>query len=1055
MTQYTPTFNPQEFELRDYTSQYFTPTQSQEVSDVEARVNGELDFVAQMLGWNGPNYWSSLATTVSQKRQLLGGTFGVYNSFVIPRVYEIRNWDNTFVVDRLQFVAPNRQTYVEQIVLGDDVYRLRGVSVEGDKYIISIGELPQSFYDQIAANVQLRVDIPTYRTAPFRRVSVGASGDNSFVCAASGSNLQLYPSWDTTKQFEYKFPILFAGSVYYFNQPVYLVPATTLLGTPNVLPQYDPDLQLWYLQIPEELTQNQAGIEGTLYWNYSDPSTPVNATLLVKIQAWYDPSDWNSINVLENYRGAWNNKGGALPFNLAFDSLSIHGFSEQNSFYVNDFSNTLDFNAIVNLVYAQTSIVYSGIPGVPYQDQFWWNQATGVLSYWNTVEPGCEEWVQFNYRVAAISPPPPAVVYPDVVTFIANSPSLPIGAVVQVQDINGLAIAQNVLGLQGTIVTPGALTLYRADSSPYWTPTEFTFANVSDFADNSRILPFKVPVIIQDATGLAPSSATYNVQNLSITVPGAYEAVLQKYYNNLTWEIEPDSVLKYIAESSLFNGPFEGEMWWDYANPNPVARIAATYVSSASPIAALTLVNPGVGLTNGVYLNVPLIPLSAAMSGANATADITVAGNTVTAVTLNNPGQGYEQGDALIPDPTLYPMLVGCVFEVSAALADAWIDVNTQATIALPPNPLNMGVILFYCDGNLLADGVPYDNDNFTFAYTSNPATGKYEFSYTPKNLTGKTQYPTITITDNITTAYRADITNQVFSNYRIYMSPNVYDSEVPLRLWKGQDLQDAETVAHLAEDNYINPLIADQNNGPGPENWERYFVRLPLDYGRTEEEWQKSTLICQDFGYWGSTIQPEKMRCPPEDDAPAIYEELFLYDQPVPDYTYVYCEPYLYSNIAYFNSGEVGIYRNSGIFPATDVQFDDFNEAELIEYEPLHNRQADVTSPVNKGYGDWLGDYVNINPCIPLTGFFTTDLVSGGIEPVLAPVWDASIYKFAPTCENDPESYSVDSNHYKIGYAYFVADASAAEDGFFDPQQEAAWRFPVTQPKTLYVTPR
>jgi hypothetical protein len=354
-----------------------------------------------------------------------------------------------------------------------------------------------------------------------------------------------------------------------------------------------------------------------------------------------------------------------------------------------------------------------------------------------------------------------------------------------------------------------------------------------------------------------------------------------------------------------------------------------------------------------------------------------------------------------------------------------------------------------------MTDGVATVTANYTVLYTSDSVTGTYQIVYTPTTFLGKVNLPKITISDSLTTTYTADITEQVFGGIQYVMSPNVYDSESPLRLWKGQDLQDAETLAHIAENNYINPLIADLNNGPGPENWERYFVRLPLDYGRTEEEWQKTTLICQDFGYWGSTIQPEKMRCPPEDDLPAIYEELFLYDQPISDYTYVYCEPYLYSNLAYFNTGEVGELRNSGVFPASDVQFDEFSEAELIEYEPLHNRQANITSSVGEGYGDWEGDYVNVNPCVELTGFYITDLVDGAISPVAAPVWDASIYKFAPTCENDPESYSVDANHYKIGYAYFVADASAAEDGFFDPQQEAAWRFPVTQPKTLYLTPR
>jgi hypothetical protein len=109
----------------------------------------------------------------------------------------------------------------------------------------------------------------------------------------------------------------------------------------------------------------------------------------------------------------------------------------------------------------------------------------------------------------------------------------------------------------------------------------------------------------------------------------------------------------------------------------------------------------------------------------------------------------------------------------------------------------------------------------------------------------------------------------------------------------------------------------------------------------------------------------------------------------------------------------------------------------------------------VGEGYGDWLGQYVNINPCEPLTGFLETDLIYGGVTPVAAPTWDASIYKYAPTCQNDKASYSVDANHYKIGYCYFVADASAAEDAFFDITQEASWRYPVTQPKTLYLTPR
>ena len=962
MTQQSPTFNVSDFELRNYTNPYLTEKQTSNVAEVEGRVNEQLDFVAQMLGWNGPNYWGNLPSTVSQKRQLLGGTFGVYNSYIIPRIYEIRNWDNTFVVDRLQFLEPGRQTYVEKIILGDDIYRLRGVQVEGDKYIISIGELTESFYTQIANNVPLKVDIPTYRPAPFYRPDVGSSGDNSFRCKASGSSLEIYPGYDALEQFIYKFPILFIGSVYYFNQPVYL--SYTDAFSPDIAPEYDSDRELWALRIPAALQIDSVGLIAYLVWSYSDRSTQVNATLEVKLQNWGDPSDWGSTSVLENFRGAWGNKGGYLPFNLAFDSLDLHGFNEENSLYLPPIERSASFNDLVTLVYSQKTPINQLPPPVEYQGSLWWNDYTGALSTWLPGSSGCGPWVEINYREQPSPYPVPQVVYPDVASFIAGAGSLQIGTTVKINDISGLSITENVIGVQGTLTSPGYLILYRSDSSPYWTPVEFGYIDVPSFESDAQILPFKIPVAINDSTGLSPSALTYNVLNLDITIGGSYKVFLTKYYTNKDWELSPDSILRYIADSALFGSPAQGEMWWDFANPDPNTRGAAIYYQSA------------------------------------------------------------------------------------------WVDVNAHP-ISGPPTPaLDFSVVLFYCDGFLLSDGIAYDTDDYQFIYTSDPLSGEYQFKYSPKNLLGRTNFPSITISDSLTTAYQSDISEIVFSGVTYYVSPNVYDAESPLRLWKAQDLQTAETVAHLSEENYINPLLADLNSGPGPENWEKYFIRLPLDYGRDGVEWQKTTLIAQDFGYWGSTVDPEVMECPPEDDLPAIYEELFLYGQPIPDYTYVYCEPYLYSNIAYYNTDEVGNYRNAGVFPATDQEFDEFFEAQLIDYDPLHTRQAEVTSPVGAGYGDWLGDYVNINPCVELTGFFTTDLLNRGIEPVAPPSWDASIYKYAPTCENDPASFNVDANHYKIGYCYFIADASAAEDGFFDIQQEISWRKPITQPKTGYLVP-
>jgi hypothetical protein len=510
--------------------------------------------------------------------------------------------------------------------------------------------------------------------------------------------------------------------------------------------------------------------------------------------------------------------------------------------------------------------------------------------------------------------------------------------------------------------------------------------------------------------------------------------------------------MKFVANSSLSGTLRNGAMWWDYSNPVVSTRAASIYITSPSGVVSFAVTNPGSDLDNGSYTGVVLVPQSAS-SGGGATANIVVAGNTVVSIVVNNPGDLYQQGDVVRPNSALYPGLVGCYFTVDTVIASDWVDINTKAPSSVPNTPVDVSVLLFYCDGVLLQNGEVYSTSDYMIMYNGDSNTAQYTFTYTPLNLNGKTQFPTVTMSDNLTTVYVKDISEQIFSGITYYMSPNVYDAESPLRLWKGEALQVVENLAHLAENNYINPLRADINNGPGPENWEKYFVRLPLDYGRNGAVWQKTALVLQDFAYWGSSIAPEPMDCPPGESEPIIYDELFLYPDAVPDYAYVYSEPYLYSNIAFFDDADNSPYTNSGVFPTQEIEFDDFTEAQLIEYAPLHNRQADVLSPIGKGYGDWLGEYVNINPCVPLTGYLEEDLLSGGVSPIAAPLWDASIYKIPPTCDHDIKTYSVDANHYKLQFAYFVADASAAEDGFFDVQQKSAWRKSAPGQKSLYLT--
>jgi hypothetical protein len=759
-----------------------------------------------------------------------------------------------------------------------------------------------------------------------------------------------------------------------------------------------------------------------------------------------------------------------LPFNLAFDSLDIHGFNEFNSVYLGDVERVYTYNELVELVYSQRVPSDVTNPGQPEDGQLWWNPQTGALSVWYNDNNNCSPWVEIDYRYEPVEYTP-TIYYPNVASFTAVASTLQTGVTVKIDDITGLSPTNNILGLQGTILTSGTLTLFKSPVGPYWTPFEFGFPTVAEFNSNAKLLPYRVPVRIFNSDTLQTNGTNYKIPKLRVAIDGDYEVVLTKYYNNLNWELSPDSIAKYIANSTLSGTLKQGEMWWDFSNPDPNTRAASLYESNPSSVVTLSILNPGIDLDNGSYVAVPLTNQSV-VGGGGATADIVVVGNKVISVVVNSGGLMYEQGNLLVPDHLLYPGIVGCVFEVTACTADAWVSVNQHPLGGPPLDFTDVSTILVYCNGSLLTNNQPFNTDHFIFTYSADNSTGEFTFLYSPKDFVGQAQLPIIEISDSITSAYRANISQRVFSGLTYKMSPNVCGAETPLRVWKAQDLQVIDTVSDIESDAYLNPLRADLNSGPGPENWQRFFVRLPLDYGRDGVEWQKTSLVCQDFSYWGSSVGPEDMECPSEPSRPVIYEELILFRKFFNDYTYVYTEPYLYSNIVFGAYANYPIHReqfenvydyqstymsydNGGIYPTFEEEFDQFTEANISDYEPLHNRIADVTSPVGKGYGNWVGEYVNINVCEELSGYIINDLLDGAVSPVSPPVWDASIYKYAPTCAHEEESYQVDSNHYKISYAYFVTDASCAEDTFFDIQQESSWRYPVAQPKTSYVLPR
>lgn len=965
MTINTPTFNIEEFELRGQASPYLTDSQSVAVSNVETRVNAQLDWLAQLLGWSGSNYWSSLVNSVDQKRQLLGGFGGVYNSFTLPRVLEVRNWSNQIIIERTEGIQEGQTCY-----LADKTATISSIEVDGTTLVLNFSDMVEGFLEEFGNNAQLKVDSTVNRPQPFVRPVPGVSADTSFSCKADGTDLILYPGWDAQKKFPYLYNILIPGSRYFFDQPVYFS-ATDKPLSPLIETKYDSTAELWYFDLPNSVDSG-VGITGYLVWPYSDPASAIDVSCSVTIFQWQDPSDWNNINTLQNFTGVWGNKGGALPFNFCFDSLSLHGFDENKSIYLGTIDRTIQFNSLINLIYYGQVSENIEAPGKSTVGTAWWNPTTGAFSVFPPYTVTTGKWLQVDYR----QPPEPPIradyFYNTVAEFSADVANIAVSSTVRILDVTGLQAdggTYQVQGITSPLPASGQVILSRPDDGILFTVTEFIFADTAEFQSNALFLPIGTDIRLVDPTDLKPEEVgVYIVDNLKyqILATQANEVILTKQYSNLQWLMSPATILRFIANTRLYDGvgdPKQGEMWWDFANPDPTTRSAAIW---------------------------------------------------------------YET---------------------------AWVQINDWPIVGTAPGVVDYGAIGIYLDGELIAPGAVVSTSDYTFSYTVN-TTGGFDFTYSPVTLKGKTQFPTVLAADALTSTYRVDISSLIFSGLQYYMSPNVLDCETPLRTWKETSLQVVSGPVRIENQTYQNPLLADVNSGPC-DNWERIYFRLPPSYQRNGTQWSQVELVAQDFTYFGSTLYTERTSSPPVARAPKLYDELVLYPPAIPYTGVIYDEPYLYSNVgSYANAPVDEEYENAAVYPAFDDVRDSFDEGTLQNYNPLHNRRADVTSPVLEGYGDWEGIYMVGLLTSALTGFVDQDIENGSVIPIDPPTWDASIYKYPPLTAGPPASFKVDMNNFKVGYAYFAADLSAAEDGFFDIQQDIAWRDPEISIKTGYVLP-
>lgn len=1033
MTIYSPKFDVSNFELRDEIDNYLNQDQFGVALDTKVRVPAQLDWLGQLLGWSGSNYWDSYSATVDQKRQLLAGSYGVYNGYIYPEIIEVRNWSNTVVIKN----DPNiREGQI--FILNDSEYLLKGATLVGENLELDFGVLPDQFYSDISTTTnQLKVTAPGAIPAPFRRPLPGVSADRSFTCKVDGGAITLYPSFNVRKDIPYKYNVFYAGARYYFDLPVVLFIDENTLLTPT----YSFDKSMWYIGIPCDLKVINVGLSARLEYEGS--------FLIVTIRQWLDPSDWLDEKTIKYFIGAWGNKGGYLPFHHVFDSLSLHGFSERKSLYLEPFQRTLNFDDLLKIVYQQVTTVNETPPPVEKPFQVWWNPDDRKFLVYQNDPVNCGPWIESYYPQGLDVEMPPDAVFLDVASFRAYPDEFEEGVIVDILDGSGLAASDHILGITQILSSTFSIRLFKPKGGVGWHIYRFIYPDVVSFELDSIYLPAQVTVNIDDSTGLTETGANYKVSNLKFTINDPYPVVLMKYEVDGSWYLSPPTTLKYIGDTRLFETsvilpdytPYvEGEMQWDFTEPNPSNRVASIFfftrweydpfalqwqlrgdwynvnTGERGNLVTLNSLIGGSGYVDGVYTNVALL----GGEGQGAYADITVTSGSVVDVTITQPGQDYRINDTLYSDDA----------EIGGGSGFS-IEVQTLSP-GEPPTSANFDTVLVYCDGNLLADGETYLGEGFQFLYSINTFNGKFTFNYSPDSYESFIKFPKITISDSLTSSYSFDISNLVFSGLSYYASPNVCDSETLLRLWKSNPLFCVNDTKEQTSLSYPNGLVADLNKGPGDPNWERYFVRLPPSYQRDGAEWQKVNLTCQNFGYWGSPTLPEDMVCPAKREKPDIYEEIVVKLNKYKPSSYVYSEPYFYSTYTSdFSYPED--YNNSFIAPVPDGVKDGYSEGKVIRYDPLHERRVDTESPMGRGYGDWEGEYYRISDCSELNGHLVNDINQGSVEGISQPVWDASIYKIPNTCVIDGASGRVDANHFKVGYAFFLADMSAAEEAVFD----------------------
>jgi len=1122
-----PTLSPVQYELRNELPIVVSDEQAAQIAEVTTRVNSQLAFAAQMLGWNGANYWDSLTTTIHQKRALLTGSFGVYNSYTILPLVQIRTWEQRIWTEFRPNIAIG-----QRVIIGDQQTYIYNLEEKDGILILDLGQLSDIVIAFLESGAAIKVDCPENRPFPFNRPTAEASADAYFRCSVGATtkendfyifaDLVLSPFDQNNILLPYNNLSLFAGSYYYFDRAVY-ISASRFNLSPWIEAQWIESKGLWQIYVPEEIIGNEIA----LVWDYAVENTNKRVISSTKCQVlqWQDPSDWGDGGkffnpVLDEYLITRTYNTAGLNYSLG-TRLALG-----DNVPVTD--NPLWYDAGNEIVYAYYGSQWNSVGKVVGSIQLTGDQAPPPATYdfvagniWQTPDnkayiwnAGIEDYDFFYFFPTGIvdgffyidpssqtvqglylyDPDNFYIHCPDFVNsegfifyntnlndegFYINNPcvssndwfEIEFFGTTGISDVWTLAYNSNLNVLADGVEIP---TLFRtADYEISWgtsgdflsvtyraltevgelfvpriTVGSYNGVNIEyvDISDDFTSRPVTVTTIPYPEIGVLNNfrgawgnkggarSMDFVFDSLDIHGYNEQEALMLREVNEA---ISFDFLLNLVSGATIFIGdsPPPAPTVGDYYYNNEVGALSVYYedrdklyhwVEVNYPISICQIGTPDCSYS-------PLKPI------------------------LSTGGCFLTNGDTW-QDPGSTAVTV---YYDSPNGYSAWVEMNwnqetKQGWQAVNPPELlpdySVLTILLTDDFITLAPGIPYTTADYSFYYTIEPIACTFTFVYQALSPTGIQIQPTVYVAISNFSYPPANITDYVFSNAEWYIAPAVQNSESVLRPWKSLSLE-VTTEEELETDTFANDLRADQNLGPGNENWTRSFIRLPSEYGRDGKAWNQTRLTMQDFAYFGSPGKLQDMRCPSEDSRPQIFEEVVFYKEDPAVGAILFSAPYLYSDVDGFNTlnnyftqeTQVGEFADADFDFVTSPKYSQWIEADLTEYDPLHSRTVFTN-------GDWEGIYVEPTGGRPLSGFLERDLRVKSIIPVPAPVWDASIYKYAPLCSQGPESYVEDQNNFKVGYAYFAADLAAAEDGFFDQGQDVAWREPLVENQSLYI---